>query len=231
MTNPDQTNAEKLAARLARARQLSGVVLEEIRFGVNPGQPLWLPTFSHVDERPAGSLLAPGEVITLEDDSGEVQWVSVPDGGRNLNPSLYGSTRLRLSCVSGRPGALAALSEVLNAGRFHDQDDPGFLTALAAMLPGNGVNLREEGVAIRERKGEWVHIWAGESYGSPSDRGGAAQAHVRMSELSELAALCLKFWHLRQRFAAKLQTIQHESELPGDTQLPRYDAELGFTGE
>ncbi|WP_293912968.1 hypothetical protein [Deinococcus sp.] len=227
-TNPRQTNAEKLAARLARARQLRGVELEEIHFAVNPGQPLWLPTFSHVDERPANSPLAPGEVVTLEaeDDSGAIWWVGVPDGGRNLNPSRYGSTRLRLSCATGRPEALSALSEFLNASWFHDLDDPGFLTALAAMSPGNGVNLRDEGLAIREREGEWVHVWAGESY-----FGGAAQAHVLMSELRSVAGLCLQFWHLRQRFEARLQTVQHESELPTADELPRYQAGHGFTGE
>jgi hypothetical protein len=232
-TNPGQTNADKLAARLARLRQLRGVVLEELRFARIPGQPLWLPTFSHIDERPAESPLAPGEGVRLEgeDDTGEIWWVGVPGGDRVLNPSLYGSTCLRLSCATGRPEALGALREFLNASWFHDLDDPGFLSALAAMSPGNGVNLRDEGLAIREQSGEWVHVWAGESYCSPSDRGGAAQAHIRMSELEAIAGLCLRFWHLRQQFSAKLQTIQHESELPTDDQLPRYEAGCGFTGE
>ena len=54
-------------------------------------------------------------------------------------------------------------------------------SAAGNLLPGGGVNLREEGQAIREPGGEWVEVWAGESYFH-----GPAQARVRAAELGEV---------------------------------------------
>lgn len=216
------THGGPLAAHLAPALQLSGVRLEAIWFTSNPGEPLWRPTYGQMEERPAGSPLAPGEEIFAEgEEQGQAIWlISALDGNWAMNSSRYGCTQLRLSCAAGSADALDALHVFLSASWLQALDDHQFLTALAEMTPGGGVNLREEGQAMRERNGEWVAIWP--SY----DR--LPETYVRMGELSEITVLCLRFWHLRQRFKKALAAMTQAADQPTEDELPRYEAGRGF---
>ncbi|UBV44078.1 hypothetical protein LAJ19_14800 (plasmid) [Deinococcus taeanensis] len=207
---------------------LQGVRLLEIAFATVPRAPLWTAQLEAGREVPAGTVLEPGEVVELEletEDRQPVWWTGRPTGTRTANLFRYGPHRLRLSCERGHPAALRAAERFLNASWLQgNADDPGLLRALAQLAPGEGVNLRDEGHAVRQEA--TVRVSPGESAVLPAP----VQAVIAWTDWEEVLQLNLLFLEARAAMERRLRAAQRDADFPGDADLPRYRADLGFVG-
>ncbi|SMB83332.1 hypothetical protein [Deinococcus hopiensis] len=212
--------------RASSASVLFGLTLVEIRFTTVAGQPEWVEECCPYRECLAGTPLEADEVVQLEgeNDQGEaVWWTARLTGARCPNLSRYGNHTLRLGCQRGPWQALQAVEAFFNGSWLQgNAEDPSFLRSLAELRPGEGVNLREEGHAVRV--GDCVSLWSGMSYLGAE----LPQAQIAWEDWSELVKLNLVFLDLKAAVEAFVRNAQRETKLPGDAALPQYQAAHGF---
>ena len=206
---------------------LRDVKLLEIFFRVQPELPGWIQQAAPYRECPAGTPLEPGEEMEFEfeNDAGELMWwTGRLTGARTFNPARYGPHRLRLG-ARGSAGARRAAEDFLNAAWLQgNAESPDLLRDLARLTPGDEVNLREEGHAVRER--ETVLVWTGLSafHGEPP------QAGIPWNDWTEVLRLNLRFLAARAAMERHLGTVLAEEDLPGQDDLPSYRWDIGFRG-
>lgn len=200
----------------------------EISFQVWPEVPGWIQQAAPYRECPAGTPLEPGEEMEFEfeNDAGELMWwTGRLTGARTANPTRYGPHRLHLS-ARGAAAARHAAEDFLNAAWLQgNAESPDLLRDLAQLMPGDEVNLREEGHAVREE--ETVLVWTGLSafHGEPP------QARIPWGDWMEVLRLNLMFLAARAAMERHLGTVQVEGELPGQDDLPSYRWDRGFQGD
>ncbi|MVN85270.1 hypothetical protein GO986_00600 [Deinococcus sp. HMF7620] len=127
-----------------------------------------------------------------------------------LKPQPFGGVQAQVQLrADGPDAALQAVTRFFHGGWL--QDSPEFLTAVLALLPGRGVNLREEGQVIRQ--GDRLHLWSGMTYFERT-----AEADLEFHEVCEVVRLNLHLLTLKREWLTS----------PSRRGLPSYEEHRGF---